>query len=198
MYATGSFLKFRGWGEGGGVGGRGSLNWKPKACGLFTIRIFWSNGGVLAGSHKRECECMVKLMSLLMTAESMMQDKHQSIMHEFKSNYRRKLIKSGCPFGFRGLAVDDFLVKLIISFWDECQPAKFWLMLNVFWKPLAISSWILKITEFNCRYSVGYLWKFKWYLATSAMAWVAAADPDRQQNTLSVTGVSLSVTRLAM
>ena len=30
------------------------------------------------------------------------------------------------------------------------------------------------------------------------MACVAAADPDRQQNTLSVTGVSLSVTRFAM
>ena len=40
--------------------------------------------------------------------------------------------------------------------------------------------------------------KFKWYLAISAMACVAAADPDRQQNTLSVTGVSLSVTRFAM
>lgn len=112
-------------GGGCGGGGGGSLNWKPKACALFTIRIFWSNGGVVAGSHIRECEGIVKLTTLLMTAESMMQDKHQSIMHEFKSNYRRKLIKSGCPFGFRGLAVEEFLVKLIISFWDECQPARF-------------------------------------------------------------------------
>lgn len=112
-------------GGGCGGGGGGSLNWKPKACALFTIRIFWSNGGVVAGSHIRECEGIVKLTTLLMTAESMMQDKHQSIMHELKSIYRRKLIKSGCPFGFRGLAVDEFLVKLIISFWDECQPAKF-------------------------------------------------------------------------
>ena len=83
---------------GNSEGKGGSSNWKSKGMGVLTIGILRSRG--VSGGERQECECTKELMTLLMIAESKIQDKHRSIMHVFAFIYRN-LIKSGLYIGLQ-------------------------------------------------------------------------------------------------
>jgi len=57
------------------------LTWKSKGMGVLTIGIPKALGG--SREERKECEYIIKLMTLPMTPESKIQDKCRSVTHVF-------------------------------------------------------------------------------------------------------------------
>ena len=67
--------------------------------------------------------------------------------------------------------------------------------LSLYSYAISLKAQAASLTEAGRPWSISM--KLSLYLTMSVMAWVSAAEPERQQKMLSVTGVSLSVTLLA-
>ena len=76
MYTTGGFLEFR------RQGGFFELEIQRRV-GTYNMSIGIPGPWGVSRGDRQECECMNKLMTPFTTAESMIRDKHQSVMYVF-------------------------------------------------------------------------------------------------------------------